>query len=924
MKKHTPIQIDLLNQQMRRFDWRRLRIRSRLQAVLTCLPLLFLSIAGFAQTGTWTALTNSPANGNNGVMLQLTDGRVLCQNNTGTGWDILTPDPSGSYANGSWSSADDMDSSRTFYTSQVLQDGRIFVAGGEYGSGGNEGATYNPLTNLWSSELDFGQFISDAISEILSDGSVMFSPVNGDQRNTIIWYPDNTWIMGPRTNRSTNEATWIKLEDNSIITIPKNSQLSERYIPALNQWLNDGMVPVNMYSPVGSEIGGACLLPDGRAYFIGGSYNTAYYTPTGDTSNGTWAAGPVLPDSQTAPDAAAAMMRNGHVLLALSPIMYCCNDEGKNVFPSPISFYEFDYTSETYTQVNAPGGGLTIDAPAYVGVMLNLPNGQILWGRRNQTQYYVYTPGSAQLAPNRPQIDDIVQHNDGTFTLIGKRLNGWSEGSTYGDDWQMNTNYPIVRLTNGGNVYYARTYDWSCIGCVRTGEETVTTEFALPAGLPAGTYSLVVIANGIQSDPVSFCTPHIDVSLEITMDISCNGDCDGAISATAIGATFPTYEWSLEGASSASIEDLCAGTYWITVTDLFGLGCSAVRSIHLPEPDVLTVAAMATTNYNGYNISCNGGSDGAATANGAGGTSPYSYAWDVPYIGQSPSGLSAGTYHVTVTDSHGCTATSSVTLTEPTPLTIEAGPNQTVYYGYPPAQCATIAWSGSGGGVPPYTIAWSDGGSQSHQVCPGLNTTIYKVSITDQNNCVATDSVIICVIDVRCGNNLTKVQLCHVPPDNPLNTQTLCVSLSSVATHLAHGDQLAACGTDHSCPPAMETMVDVPATGVVAVGTAGPLLVVDNAAQIDAKTLKETTLNAYPNPFNGSTTIEFTCMSTGWAVLRLFDHLGREVSVLYDGEVEQGIPHKLLFDSAGMTAGIYLCTLRTDDAVMTRKLMLVR
>jgi hypothetical protein len=74
-------------------------------------------------------------------------------------------------------------------------------------------------------------------------------------------------------------------------------------------------------------------------------------------------------------------------------------------------------------------------------------------------------------------------------------------------------------------------------------------------------------------------------------------------------------------------------------------------------------------------------------------------------------------------------------------------------------ECATIAWSGAGGGVPPYTITWSDGGGQSHQVCPGINTTTYTVSITDQNNCVATDSVIICVIDVRCGNNLTKVEL---------------------------------------------------------------------------------------------------------------------------------------------------------------------
>jgi|GEM_PF-6032464 len=923
MKQHTPNPTHSFIQPTQRLYWQRPEVFSLLRAIFTILPLMVISISIFSQTGTWTALTKSPANGNNGVMLLLSDGRVLCQNNTGTGWNILTPDASGSYQNGDWTSADDMDSSRTFYTSEVLQDGRVFVAGGEYGSGGNEGATYNPLTDLWSSELDFGQRISDAISEIRGDGSVIIGPVNGDQRNTILWFSNNTFTAGPRTNRSTNEATWIKLEDNSILTVPKNSMLSERYIPALNKWLNDGSVPVNLYSPVGAETGGALLLPDGRAFFIGGSNNTALYTPSNDTTDGTWAAGPALPNSLTAPDAAASMLINGHALLALSPVMYCCDDSGDNVFPHPIYFYEFDPSTGNYTQVLAPGGGSSIDAPSYVGVMVNLPNGQILWGRRNVTQYYVYTPGSAQLAANRPQIDDIIQHNDGTFTLVGKRLNGWSEGSSYGDDWQMNSNYPIVKLTNGGNVYYARSYGWSCIGCVRTGDETVTTEFALPAGLPAATYDLVVIANGIQSDPVSFCTPHIDVSLAVTSPISCHGDCDGEVTATPIGTTFPTFDWS-SGETTTTIDELCTGTYTLTVTNFFGFGCDIVRSINVAEPDVLTVSAVATTHFNGYNISCNGGSDGAATALVAGGTTPYSYLWSNGSTIKSPSGLSAGTYGVTVTDSHGCSTNSSVTLTEPTPLTIEAGPNQTVYYGYPPSECATIAWSGAGGGVPPYTISWSDGGGQSHQVCPGINTTEYTVSITDQNNCVKTDSVTICVIDVRCGNNLTKVQLCHVPPDDPTNTQTLCVSQTSVATHLAHGDQLAACGTDRSCPPATPAFAAAPGSGVVLVSKAGDPSMLGNNELSDKATITETTLTAYPNPFNAATTVEFTSTNKGFATLRLFDHLGQQVSVLYEGEVEQGVAHKLVIDGNELPSGIYVCTLQAGDVVITKTLILSR
>jgi hypothetical protein len=67
----------------------------------------------------------------------------------------------------------------------------------------------------------------------------------------------------------------------------------------------------------------------------------------------------------------------------------------------------------------------------------------------------------------------------------------------------MSSNYPIVRLTDGrGGVFYARTFGWS-VG-VATGDTAVSTNFTLPSGIPAGTYSLSAVANGIASDPVDF------------------------------------------------------------------------------------------------------------------------------------------------------------------------------------------------------------------------------------------------------------------------------------------------------------------------------------------------------------------------------------------------------------------------------------
>src|SRR5262249_55608342 len=78
-------------------------------------------------------------------------------------------------------------------------------------------------------------------------------------------------------------------------------------------------------------------------------------------------------------------------------------------------------------------------------------------------------------------------------------------GAAYGDDAQMDSNYPLVRMTNSnsGAVYYARTYGWNSTS-VMTSNRLVSTEFTVPFGLPLADYQLVVTANGISSDPVPF------------------------------------------------------------------------------------------------------------------------------------------------------------------------------------------------------------------------------------------------------------------------------------------------------------------------------------------------------------------------------------------------------------------------------------
>jgi hypothetical protein len=156
---------------------------------------------------------------------------------------------------------------------------------------------------------------------------------------------------------------------------------------------------------------------------------------------------------------------------------------------------------------------------------------------------YVYRPTGAPLAQGKPVVTGVSPNADGSYHLVGMGLNGISEGACYGDDFQMNTNYPLVRLSDdGGNVYYARTYDWSNTG-VMTGSQVVTTEYRLPADLPPGQYTMVVVANGIASDP--FCTTPA-IAAEPQPQTSCEGGV-ASFTVAASGSGPFTYQWRRGG-----------------------------------------------------------------------------------------------------------------------------------------------------------------------------------------------------------------------------------------------------------------------------------------------------------------------------------------------------------------------------------------
>jgi Galactose oxidase, central domain len=467
-----------------------------------------------AAAGTWTKLLHNAPAAANGLVL-LGDGTVMAAKNNGStigsGWMRLTPDASGSYVNGLWTTLASMHFSRLYYATQVLKDGRVFVAGGEYGTGGPHAEVYDPKTNAWT-QIDppaslwdpANNSFVDAISEILENGRVMVMPVSPHTFGVALIYdpPSNTWSTAGALKHSIgnqSEASWVKLPDRSILSIDPFDVKAQRYFADTNSWLNDGPEPVQVYDSFVGEMGGAVLLPTGNALFFGATGHNALYTPTGTIAKGVWTAAPDFPNGQGTPDAPCAMLVTGNVLCATSNA-----PSAGNAFPAPTSFYEYDPFANSFTQVNAPLG-LTDNTATFPTAMLALPDGSVLYSHMGK-DLYVYKPTGAPLAAGKPAVSTITQNADGSWHLVGTGLNGISEGASYGDDLQLNSNYPIGRLTSGGNVFYARSHDWSSTG-VMQGSTPVSTEFDVAPTVPAGLYSLEVVANGIASDPVPFTQP---------------------------------------------------------------------------------------------------------------------------------------------------------------------------------------------------------------------------------------------------------------------------------------------------------------------------------------------------------------------------------------------------------------------------------
>jgi hypothetical protein len=321
---------------------------------------------------------------------------------------------------------------------------------------------------------------------------------------------------------------------NDCMTYPTNTEL---FNPSgLGIWSSAGTLPAPLVNDgaqnpaIVPESGPIVSIGFNMAVQFGGNNNTAVFSYRGLNPNppgSSWILGPAFPAGQFVADGPAALLPNGNILVQTS-----------GFFTQPSLMWEFQSSTLTPQNFVAPPASLAanvppcndvaqINVPSYAGRMLVLPTGQILWSAGQRTNgngqvncVSVYTtnvagtPNPLMRPPphiNPPNPALTLTRGTNNHTLTGSMFKGVSTGGSYGDDAQMDTNWPLVRITNNasGHVCWGRTHDW---------EITTSAQFDVPPDnsgtggntdwpllenrCETGASTLVVLTNGLVSNSI--------------------------------------------------------------------------------------------------------------------------------------------------------------------------------------------------------------------------------------------------------------------------------------------------------------------------------------------------------------------------------------------------------------------------------------
>ncbi len=321
--------------------------------------------------------------------------------------------------------------------------------------------------------------------------------------------------------------------------------------------------------------------------------------------------------------------------------------------------------------------------------------------------------------------------------------------------------------------------------------------------LSAGSYSVTVTdAAGCTDEGMVSIDDSDSPSLVLDVIHTSCGENNGSIGASASGGSGTySYQWS-NGASGNSLNNLIAGNYSVTVTDMEG--CMDVENVTIND------SSNPMISLTGINTSC-GENNGSISSMVNGGVSPYLYSWSNGSTNANITNLSPGTYSVTLTDVNACTTQANIEILN------SSNPN--VSFNKQNTSCGESNGAiqlNVSGGISPYIYTWSNG--SANKDLQNLNPGTYSVTVTDIEGCTdelsvnilgsSSPEIIANIVHTTCGEDNGSVNLSVSAGVGPYSFNWSNGSNTSSVNSLASGAYTVTVTDVNDCTDVMQINIE--------------------------------------------------------------------------------------------------------------------